>query len=510
MVDSFIDLLSDPVFLVRLRSDVTRDCTLPEVLWHLATEDVVSFERLRAHQQHSWHAFLVQLSAIALHRVSALEPDLSVDEWARALAAAAGGCREAFYLVVAELSKPAFMQPPVPEGELSGFQEVNRNPDAIDILQVAKNHDVKRSRIAEAAPEHWVHALIALQTMEGYSGAKNHGIARMNGGYSNRPAFSAIPGLSLSDAYRRDLRILLSNRATVAAEIGFPQAGGKELLWLEPWNGKTQIGIQELDPWFLEICRRVRLVASDAGIGSRYTPTSCARIAARDLGGNVGDPWVPLKAEDASAITVQASGYHYRLLQDLLFGGDYRPSLLQQIWPEDPAGMSILGRALARGQGKTEGLHERVLPLPEKARAWLGRPEQRERLGQVARRRVTDAATLQGKVLKPALCELLQGAPEKIDIRDSRPEPWLSMFDGEVDRSFFPKLWEEMDLEPGEADRRWRTHLLRLGEETLSKAIAAAPIPVASKYRAIARSESRFRYASRKHLPVDAGEGGKA
>ena len=42
--------------------------SLPEVYAALMADEVDAFPALRPHQRHAWHAFLVQLGAMAMHR----------------------------------------------------------------------------------------------------------------------------------------------------------------------------------------------------------------------------------------------------------------------------------------------------------------------------------------------------------------------------------------------------------------------------------------------------------
>ena len=55
-------------------------------------------------------------------------------------------------------------------------------PDSIDMLATAKNHDLKASRVSAAESDAWLFALMTLQTCEGWGGATNYGISRMNSG----------------------------------------------------------------------------------------------------------------------------------------------------------------------------------------------------------------------------------------------------------------------------------------------------------------------------------------
>ncbi len=90
------------------------------------------------------------------------------------------------------------MQPQVPEGSLANFRNAAAEPDAIDVLITSRNHDLKAARCANSEPEHWLFALVSLQTMQGFPGAGKYGISRMNGGFASRPAVglvtSPLPG----------------------------------------------------------------------------------------------------------------------------------------------------------------------------------------------------------------------------------------------------------------------------------------------------------------------------
>ena len=124
-------------------------------------------------------------------------------------------------------------------------------PDDLDILVTAKNHDVKQAVALGCAPDDWMLALVDLQTMAGFLGAGNYGIARMNGGFSARPCL----GLAPADAWTR--------RASVqrhAADAGWARVAagrpsglfrirrtGLALLWLEPWDGRTSLDLRELE-----------------------------------------------------------------------------------------------------------------------------------------------------------------------------------------------------------------------------------------------------------------------
>ena len=109
-------------------------------------------------------------------------------------------------------------------------------PDELDILVTSKNHDLKSSVASRAAPGDWLFALVTLQTMEGFGGAGNYGVSRMNGGFGSRPAFTLAPVEGLGAHLRMDIVTLLDQMGSLARE--FPmRPGGIGLVWTVPWDG---------------------------------------------------------------------------------------------------------------------------------------------------------------------------------------------------------------------------------------------------------------------------------
>lgn len=500
-----LDLLHEPLLRLRLRGGGARDASLPEVLAELSRGDeVVDFSRVRPHQQHAWHAFLVQLAALAVHRRGGLGPG-PTDEalWREALLGLTGGRDEPFRLVVDDLAQPAFMQPPVPEGTVGGWTSV-ATPDELDVLITGRNHDLKINRATRAAPELWVHALITLQTTQGYSGRSNYGIARMNSGLGSRPCVTRLPGWGPGARFRRDLRVVLDTREAVASDHGFRAEGGVALLWLEPWDGTTSIELWACDPYVIEVCRRVRLRLDGGRLVANTSPSKVARAAARERAGVVGDPWTPTRRETpVSALTVPASGFDYRRTAELLLGDEYVPSAAQEPVPEEEGGGEPLffASVLVRGQGKTEGFHLRVVELPRAVRAALGPGAARERLAQRARERVDDAATVRKSVLRPALQALFQSGPERLDFADDRPRAWLDRYSDAVDGVFFDRLWHDVWEGEDEARRRWRLEAVEIARGVLARAMERVPLPSARRYRARAIAERVFNGTARKAFP---------
>ena len=489
------DLLTDPIFSTSFSRQTGPQVTLPGLLARLSAGEDIELAALQPHQQHPWHAFLVQLAALALPPGETELPD-EESTWRGLLLDLTDGAVEPWCLVVPDLDRPAFFQPPVPEGSLAAFKNSAPTPDTIDVLVTTRNHDVKTARMTGASPEHWAYALATLQTMEGYSGKFNYGIVRMNSGYGNRPAVAITRDLGWSRRVSRDVEILRAVRGELVNTYGYAERGGHSLLWVVPWSGEEGLALGECDPFFIEICRRIRLDETSDGIVARVGSSRCQRIVPGETNGDTGDIWTPVRKEDGAALTVGAKGFSYDLMQELLFSGAYELGAAAKLSDGSPDAPWLVARAFARGQ-KTEGFHERLLPIPPSVRRLLGRPDERERLGLISRRRVETVAELRKRVLRPALLAVLQAGTSDLDMRDDRPQVWLQRLDRGVDRIFFDRLWASLEAEsPEEADRRWTREVIGLAREVLEDAIQSCPFPSVRRYRAIAQAERLFEGAA--------------
>jgi len=489
------NLMQDPLIGVRIGEEEDA-VSLPGVLARLSTGTELAFPALMPHQKHAWFAFLVQLAAIALHRAGVEDLPSNENEWTGLLRGLTSDFEadEPWRLVVEELSRPAFMQPPVPDGSLKGFKGPFDSPDDIEVVITSKNHDIKSNRIPCPSADHWVFGLITLQTMQGFLGAGNYGIARMNGGFASRPCIGLVSDPTWAARFLRDVQVLVECRKTILNRYEYYcREDGLVLLWLEPWEGKSSLALNELDPYFIEVCRRVRLAWEAGSVQVYMKATKAARIAAKEIKGDTGDPWTPVRAKDGAALTVSARGLNYDLLQNVLFSPEYRPATCQETVQGDSRGpCEVLASALVRGQGKTEGLHERMLPFPEKARSILLTAQGRDEISRRSKERVEDAGTLAKKALKPALLSLLQGGKDDLDFRDVRTRDWRNQLDSRVDEIFFPALWEDLELDDETARTAWRQRIVKEARGVLRQAEAALPIPAGRRYRALASADNAF------------------
>ena len=504
-----MSLLVDASIRAELAGGSTELHSLPAAFALLMTGELVSFPALRPHQRHAWHAFLAQLGAQALHKAGQtganFHPPAEATAWHELLRDLAPD--DDAWSLVTQSDRPALLQPPLPDG-LAALKRKLQTPDELDMLVTAKNHDLKQAVMARAEPDDWLFALVSLQTMEGYLGAGNFGISRMNGGFANRPALGIVPPGGPGAHLRRDIGRLLALRDDTVARSQCAQEGGIGLLWLVPWDGTTSLSLSALDPYYIEICRRVRLVTANGGRICALAGSSKVSRVLSPAGGVTGDPWAPLRPDkDGSlkVLTVNGQGFDYRRMVELMFPTDGHPSPLQTPVPTDPPeGLALLARALARGQGKTEGYHERLVPLSNRVRSGPAFTAT-DPIAMAARNRVAEAGKVKREVLNPALYSLFQNGPDRIDLRHRESErkaaPFLGAFDREVDRIFFPRLWEEaeaIDPQVGSARRdAWMRELLELAETLLVQADTVAPKAShrAWKARSAALDELRRRAA---------------
>jgi CRISPR system Cascade subunit CasA len=460
--------------------------SLPGLLALLATGELGDFPRLRTHQFHPWCMFLTQLAAIALHRAGRSDPRLSEDSWRKLLLALTAGKHEPWCLSVEDLSQPAFFQPPVPEGTIDDWKRCE-SPDDIDILVTSKGHDVKTGLMHGDDAEAWVYALSTLQTMQGYPGRGYNRVARMNGGYGSRPRIGLASDHTLSSRFLRDVDVLLASWPRLV-ERGY-RDNGLALVWTQAWDGAASLAMPELTPHFVEVCWRIRCRQDGASIGCLYATTQARRCLPEVDNGDVGDPWVPIE-RDKGALSVGAGGFHYQLLTRLVFEGDFEPAPAQTLRDGDGDPVLFIASALARGQGKTEGLHERTLALAGTVRLQLGQADARAKLGKRASERVIRAKMIGSKVLFPALKKLASGGKVVDDSLDAR-----------VDEIFFDHLFVTLELSDEPARLAWDERLRDLGWNELQRAIERSCIAEARQFKAISDAESMFNGCLRKNFP---------
>ncbi len=490
--------------------------TLPGALAALMRDEVATFAALRPHQRHAWHAFLAQLGTVALLRAGAAAPPQDEGGWCALLRALTPEhADDAPWCLVAPPDRPALLQPPLPGGHLSGLKNSVATPDALDMLVTSKQHDLKAGVMAAAGADDWLFALVTLQTMEGFLGAGNYGISRMNGGFANRPAIGLAPPGGPGAHLKRDIARLLAMQGRPPLSEGYAERDGLALVWLLPWDGVASLSRSVLDPLYIEVCRRVRLLEVAGQIAARVGGSKAARIAPPP-GGVTGDPWTPIRRDKdgQKALTVDACGFGYRPLVKLLFPRNGDPAPLQIAAVDDAgAGLALVARALVRGQGKTEGYHERRVALSRivKRRAVITPTDP---AAQAAHDRVRLAGEM-ARTLRFALLVLFENGPDKVkqdnDAALNKAKPFQARFERAVDLTFFDDLGDEMaeDDQDRRSARRdsWVQGLLDHADELLAAADQAAAKASHRRYRARVAARAALHGAVRRneylrgHLP---------
>jgi len=364
--------------------------------------------------------------------------------------------------------------------------------------------------------------LLSLQTQEGFLGAGNYGISRMNGGFANRPGIGLSPQGGPGSRFQRDLKVLLGAREELLRGDGicYSPTGGIALGWLPAWDGIKSLDLSKLDPWHIEICRRVRIEKLGQNFQARGKSTQSARIDAKALSGVTGDAWAPLVLEKdkRKMFSVSGGGFSYRKMVQLLFDtNNISPSPMQRIAPTDEtANLEVIARGLARGQGKTEGFHERRVPVS----TWINKGWSRQAsdpVAHLANTRVENAGEI-ARCVRFALSLLVE--PDRQQGERMKPQtertiqPWVDRFDLIIDRSFFSDMEREVvllgDEEKTKVERdTWLLELLSLGNVLIEEAATALARGGMRRLRAIVRAKSAFSqlfYKSFQHLRPSGAE----
>lgn len=514
------NLLTEAILPILGRDGRERLTTLPGLFQALERNEVLSFPGLRAHQAHPWHAFLCQLTALALEGEELPPPPKPPDasflglrdenEWRERLRALTPDFPddEPWTLTAPDLSKPGFLQPPVPEGAWSALNLKAESPDDLDVLITSKNFGVKCGKLLEATAAHWVYALVSVQTHGNYSKG-NFSIARQNGSYGTRPGVSCVTDPFPGGQWARDTRVILDLLAEGEPSGPGFDPNGLGLLWLEPWDGARQLSIETLHPLFIEICRRIRLRVDERGLFTACrASTKGPRLAAKDIKGNLGDPWIPINRSTGAAFNAKPG---YKNAVSILFDSEaFQPAPLQLPRPLDrDRPIAVRFRVLSRGQGTSEGFHERLVSVPRKHIPLLG--ESPKDAADLSKRMISLAGDAGFKVLRASLTLLLQAEKSFPDFKDKDATSYASTaqerFEREIDDRFFPCFWECLDLlaesqSMEEALQPWLRLLRGMIRRHFERALHALPVSTSQRFKAVAKAERYLLRMMREHLPL--------
>ena len=491
-----------PIMRLRWIDDAgeTHACDLFGLFALLASDKIQQLATLRPHQRQHVHAFACQVAALALLEAGQTDLPTSPRRWRELLLALTPDQPDgsAWDLVVDDWDAPALLQAPGLDTALRNApKKLVRTPDELDVLRGARNHDLKLGAMRDVGDDDWLYALITLQTGDGLEGRGLYGIVRMNSGYGSRIAVSLQPAdLRPGSAFARDVGVLV--RAHAAALEAGPMTGSLRLSWLEPWDGTSQLSLSDLDPYAVEICRRGRLLRTASGsLGASLSGSTVPRIDPAGSRGVTGDPWAPVLADGSKSVTIEGSGFGYARLARLLDPERVRlPLLAYRQAHERDAPMMLRACGIVRGQGKTEGFHERIVALPE--RVLGGDSDERARLGTTLEARLLEASAARS-ILRHAATMLHSGGPSPEALRfddaavQQRVARVTGLVDHRVDLIFFDALWAELaDAEPPTArsthGASWRRRLAELASEAFDAQTDTTGASALCRLRSIARA----------------------
>ena len=477
-------------------------------------------------------------------------PPESADEWAKLIRGLTPDYPddEPWQLVVDDITKPAFMQPPARSADKlaeylyknvkgkheakNGEKEHIVTPDQLDMLVTSKNHDLKSSVAVQSGFDDWMFALITLQTNSGQNGVGNYPISRIRSAYSGRPAFSLAPTygegvIDLGRHVKQDIFAILKGRPKLLdkySALEYQDIDGLSLLWMKPWDGESHESLPTniLDPLYLEVCRRIRLHINGNGLEGIRANSKKSRINEKTRG-RTGDPWTPEDSEGL-ALNVGPVGFTYRRIVNYLVEWQMPPLLsLTPSRMNTNMPTALVSRSLrcnTRKQGLTEGYDERVIPLRLKTMQAFGRDSGTKELGELAKERIEQIGIVQD-ILRHAIATfatwsdsdrtntVLRSRAQDNPLRKKIDE-WVSKLDEIIDDSFFEDL--QTEFEAVTADRESiRNQWLMNGKDgvvdhanhILLDAENALPCPSIQRYKARVQADSVFwgRLHGRNGLP---------
>jgi CRISPR system Cascade subunit CasA len=509
-------LLDEGVFHATGADGAVACLSLPQVLARLSAGADLAFTALRPHQRAPWHAFLVQLAYLALEGDEHPEPPLTPAAWAERLRALTPSHADdgPWCLVNTNWQQPAFLQPPCSAARMSDFKRTADAAQDIDVLVTARHHDEKTGKLPLQANtlDALVYALVLLQGWSAFLGAGNYNTMRMNGGFSSRPQFRLAYARGSGPEFLRDLTVLRDAQGDLADQFAqqHPQADLSELhglLWLPPWD-EGSLPLSTVHPLCLEVCRRVRLVRESGRLLLRRASSNAMRVAAKDRRGDVMDPWVPIVAGDEpKALTAQPHSLGYRSLQSLLFDTSKvrKPLLANPSEVERRANQpgTWIAQVLVSGDGGTDGLLRRELPLPAQVLTQLTSAP--AALARRSQQFVNLAGQASGKVLRSALLQFVDGSDD-VDWKNRdftrAVEPWVVRYEQNIDEAFFVELFKtiEQGLEDTLAEQQWVAWLAQAARTLLVAAAQSLPSRDGSRQFARARADRFLRLSLRKQF----------
>jgi CRISPR system Cascade subunit CasA len=506
------DLLTDPLFTIIGGTDSER-LTLPGLLSRLLVgPEVHSFPEVAAEQRGAVWRFLVRCAARSLYELrittdhldlrpaSALEEEIGTV--LRSLAAEGAWC-----LHQPEPARPGFLQIATPDGAEPGRGNnySARSVSGLTSLLGGKNHERKSDTARELDPEQTTYALIEYQLSAVFGGRGNYETQLLGsraGAGSGVPLMGGRIGISEVETFRHDVRVMLDKWPTTARHLQGPVWA----LWAEPWDGKSQMGSERLDPAFIPIARMVRLKPPLDGRFRElwFRPTDTGRVRDHTGGGVLGDPLTPFVPDPATGSPkvrgTLRKGYDYTEVVRLLFGtadqGGTPSASVKMLAAEGDVERTDL-RAVFEGtayeQGKTGGFHRREVMLPPQRMELLVDPQPVHR----AHRHLLDAVKETKAALRGAARILLNGELRPREGDAAKTEVFAAQLEPRVDAVYLSYLWDAAAaLKAGEEESTsaWTRWLSEQAERIFRSSLGLLPASTGRRFERETRSEAYLRW----------------
>ena len=325
----------------------------------------------------------------------------------------------------------------------------------------------------------------------------------MNGGFSARPCLGLAPAEGGAGAHLfHDVQRMLAGRDDLLTHYPdyYQPENGLALLWLEPWDGATSADLRELDPYFIEICRRVRLGGENGTLIARMASSKGPRIAAKAAKGDLGDFWTPIDTKDGKALSVSSAGFSYNRLVDLVLDHKtYRQPPAMNVSGETQGRWRLVARSVAGGQGKTDGYHERAdIAFAHETASALFRTEQRDELAAIAQAQMEEIGEVAG-TLRYSIAVAASGGSAAANLTKAdraHANPFARRLNVAADMRFFGALEDRFLASDETAAQSARggfaRYLIGVAQALLDEAIETVPCTSIRRHRARAKATSAF------------------
>ncbi len=271
--------------------------------------------------------------------------------------------------------------------------------------------------------------------------------------------------------------------------------------------------VSALDPFYIEVSRRIRFVYESGAVKAKTATTPISRIKPIK-GGLTGDIWTPIDSDKdgRKVLTVRPSGFNYKRAVNLLVPGRLELAPAMKIQRSDsPVGLTLNMQSIAWGPKNTNaGYHAREVRIGKKLAVMLSAMKQLEidRLAEISKSRVEQIHEVSWMV-EQALTVLFTNdaqseSSKRNDSIKARAKRFAQPFEVQCDAQFFPELIDEIEADDREAVReKWLLALTDRAERVLQSAFDAGPRSGQLRYRAQSAALGRLHVAMRGNkLPV--------